>query len=175
MSRSWGAEGFSKSKAHTLEGVVRKLSPKAKQAMYAAADKQLIARGTWDGCAFNAGSLEIADQGVHSFASAAELFEMKASDVQNFIQVWDQTQGSDEQATERLREAILKAGLFTEPGEKKAARVLRETVYKSQEERMKEEFDSLVSSLDVDCVDEMNEEQQALLNDSMAAAELLGV
>lgn len=155
MGRQWGANELGSPKVTTLEEAVSKLNPAAKQAMYGAANKGLIRRGTWDGCAFNAGGKEVGKP-VHSFQAAAMAFKLPVEIVHKFIMIWDRISGSDESATEKLKAAILKAGLFTEPNESAGRRILRETVYKSYETRMKEQFDSIVEGLDIhDASDEL--------------------
>jgi hypothetical protein len=167
QSRSWGVNELG-SVPSSLDSVVGKLNPAAKQAMYAAANKGLIARKTWDGCAFNAGGLEVG-KNVSSYLAASQAFGLDQQVVENFIYCWDGLPGSDYEATEALKEAILKAGLFTEPNESKGRRILRETVYKSFETKQREAFESLVADLDMDDVD------HELVQDIHSAAELLSV
>ena len=167
QSRNWGANELGATPS-SLEGVVGKLNPAAKQAMYAAANKGLIARKTWDGCAFNAGGLEVG-KNVSSYLAAANAFGLDQSVVENFIYCWDGLEGSDYEATEALKEAILKAGLFTEVNESKGRRILRETVYKSFETRKLEEFNAIVADLDLD------DTEHELVQDIHSAAELLSV
>lgn len=169
QSRKWGAGEFGAPVVTSLDSAVAQLNPKTKQAMYAAANKGLIKRGTWDNCAFNAGGIEVGNTDVRSYQSAAATFGVSPTVVINFIKVWDGLGGSDQQATEKLKEAILKAGLYTEPNESAGRRILRETVYKSYETRMKEQFDALVEGLDLDDV------EHELVSDMKEVAELLSV
>lgn len=154
-SRNWG-EGNFRQGNNSLDNIVGELPPNVKQAMYAAANRNLIKRGTWDGCAFNAGSLEVVtsnDQEVcvaQSVDSAAKFFGIDRELVSRFIQKWDSLQGTDEECTARLKKSILAAGLFSEPGESKGKRILRTTVWKSQETIMREKFEALVEGLDLD-------------------------
>lgn len=148
-SRTWGAENFNKPAGGTLEKVVADLNPAAKQAMYAAANKGLIRRGTWDGCAFNAGGYEVGDNNVTSYFAAAKAFGLDEKKVVNFIRVWDGLNGDDETCTNRLKAAILAAGLYTEPGESSSRRILRQTIYKSQETQMREKFEAQIADLDM--------------------------
>lgn len=151
-SRNWGEANFRHGNG-PLESVVGELPPNVKQAMYAAANRNLIKRGTWNGCAFNAGSLEVTDDLnclAVSSVSAANFFGIPVELVNKFIQRWDSLQGTDEDCTAKLKQAILDAGLFSEPNETKGRRVLRTTVWKSQETKMREEFEAIVSELDLD-------------------------
>jgi hypothetical protein len=146
-SRTWGAEHFHATPiSSSLEGVVNQLPPNVKQAMYAAANRGLIKRGTWAGCAFNAA----ADGAVQGFEAAASFFDCPVNLVYDFVRVWDRVYGTDEEATIKLKDALLKAGLFAVPGESRGRRVMRETVWKSQETRMREEFEAIVSGLDLE-------------------------
>lgn len=165
MGRTWGANELGS--VSTLDQVVAKLNPKTKQAMYAAANKGLIRRGTWDGCAFNAAGHEV-EASIASIGKASQTFELSESVVSNFIDVWDRLQGDDEEATDKLKGAILKAGLFSETNESNGRRFLRETVYRSYENRMKDQFEQMVEGLD------MNDETD-LVFDIHSAAELLSV
>jgi hypothetical protein len=167
-SRDWGAGNFGKGgNVSTLEGVVRQLNPAAKQAMYGAANKGLIRRGTWDGCAFNAGGVEVGNNNVGSTFAAAQQFNLPSSTVTRFIEIWDSTNGTDEECTERLKAAILDAGLFTEANESKGRRVLRQTIYKSQETQLREKFEAEVASLD------MSDVHNETVADISAMSELL--
>src|SRR5436189_1996876 len=97
-----------------LVPVVRPLSPKGKQALYAAANSGALKRRTWDGCAFNqAGNL--LGESVQSRRRAAQVFDTTPAVVSHFISVWDQLPGSNEGCTQLLRDAIEEVGLFTEP------------------------------------------------------------
>lgn len=153
QSRNWGEGNFRQGNG-ALEGVVNQLPPNVKQAMYAAANRGLIKRGTWNGCAFNAGSLEVAKTQDECLAvsttSAAKFFGITPELVNTFITRWDALQGTDEECTDRLKKAILDVGLFTEPGESKGRRVLRTTVWKSEETRMREKFEAMVEGLDLE-------------------------
>lgn len=147
-SRTWGAEIHGKN-AGSLVEVVRPLTPKAKKAMYGAAMHGIIARGTWNGCAFNQAGLKEGVQTISSVGAAAQLFDLTPHVVERFINAWDSTPGTDEEATEKLREALVEVGLFSDPNEGKGRRVLRQTIYKSIETQLREEFETLVSGLDL--------------------------
>jgi len=152
-SRNWGEGNFRSRSNETFEGVVQQLPPNVKQAMYAAANRNLIRRGTWNGCAFNAGSLEeFSDDcvsGVRSIQSAASFFNISPGLVESFITKWDALAGTDEECTARLKKAILDAGLFAEPNESRGKRIMRQTVWKSEETRMREQFEEMVEGLDL--------------------------
>lgn len=154
QSRNWGEGNFRQRGDSSFEGIVQQLPPNVKQAMYAAANRDLIKRATWNGCAFNAGSLEVATEKDEclavSVSSAAQFFNIEPELVTKFIQSWDVLPGTDEECTARLKKAILDAGLFAEPGESKGRRVLRTTVWKSEETRMREKFEEMVEGLDLE-------------------------
>lgn len=154
QSRNWGEGNFRQRGNSFFEGIVQQLPPNVKQAMYAAANRGLIKRATWNGCAFNAGSLEVATEKDEclavSISSAAQFFGISTDLVIKFINTWDQLPGSDEECTDRLKKAILDAGLFAEPNESRGKRVLRTTVWKSEETRMREKFEAMVEDLDLD-------------------------
>lgn len=152
QSRNWGEGNFRQRSKHSFEGIVQQLPPNVKQAMYAAVNRGTIKRGTWNGCAFNAGSIEIChdeEKSVKSVEAAARFFNISTELVSRFIRLWDNLPGSTVEANERLKNAILDAGLFSEPNEPRGKRVLRQTVYKSEETRMREEFEALVENLDL--------------------------
>jgi hypothetical protein len=137
----------------TLEGIVTWLNPKAKQAMFSAASHGLIKRKTWDGCAFNAAGKEISRH-VSSNMIAAHAFVLHPTVVGRFISIWDsipRESVSDEEATQMLRNAIEKAGLFTEARQtneskviSKGKRVIKSVLFKGTETRMREEFEALM-------------------------------
>lgn len=137
-----------------LESAVHQLNPQTKQAMYAAAQKRIISKGTWDGCAFNAAGKEKGFD-IGSVGYAARLFDLPGDVVANFISEWD----SGPEDTEALKEILVKVGLYTEPGTPKPKRVMFRK-YTSWETRMKEELD-------------INIEQDILPEGTEEAAELL--
>lgn len=169
MESTWAPPGFSsrQGRPDTLFGAVERLSPKAKQAFYAASLDGPIARGTWNGCAFNAGGSAIGED-VRSLRAAAVAFEMSQKDVSNFIHLWDNfKEANDVDATDKLREFLLEVGLHTQPAGK-ATGTFVVTVHKS-EKTVEQEFDELVAQLgDPDI---MNEFKEA----AIGAKELLGV
>ena len=155
--RDWGAGDFTNSHGGLLIDVVRPLPPNVKQAMYAAAQHNLIRRGTWDGCAFNAAGAIVAEKlsnvntrfYVHSTSDAAKVFAINPNLVQRFITVWDGLPGTDEEATSQLKAALEEIGLFSDPNERKSKRVIRTMLFKSEETKMREQFDKLVENLEV--------------------------
>lgn len=104
----WGASPLTKA--------VCDLNPQAKQAFYAAAASRTINRGTWNGCAFNAGGESLGVKGVSSVQKAAEVFDLPISVVSRFIHAWDKVTGTPEEATQLLRDAITEVGLFSPAG-----------------------------------------------------------
>lgn len=154
----WGLTPF--------ESSVRWLSPKAKQAFYAAAASRTIRQGTWNGCAFNAGAENLGVSGVSSISRAAEVFEMPEKSVSNFIRQWDQLHA--ENPTARLREAIEAVGLFSPRGTLR----LRKLIFAAQnaeEQKAFEHIDQVVS--DETVTDEMIWE---MIEGSKEAMELIG-
>jgi len=143
----WGPAGFSKkNRTINLEDAVKSLTPKAKQAMYAAAKLGPIAQGTWNGCAFNVGGKEIG-QGVSSYAAAAEAFEMPAQDVKNFIRIWDGLKVRN--PTKILMKTIEKVGFLTVPHVNKSGSFVGTytTIIHESEASFRDEFDKMVEDL----------------------------
>ena len=97
---------------NSLRSVVAPFPPQLKQAMYAAADRGLIKRGTWDGCAFNAAGEQI-NKHVTASTHAARAFGVSTSVVDRFIRTWDSMKGSDVRCTGLLKSALLDVGLAT--------------------------------------------------------------
>lgn len=119
-----------------LEGAVMTLNSKAKKAFYGAARRKgTISRGTWNGCAFNAGAEEIGINGIQNFATAAKAMGVSEFTVTKFIKAWDGTiqedhpeyHATDKGATDYLVTLLEKAGLFTDHA------LVRVTVYDAQE------------------------------------------
>jgi hypothetical protein len=145
----WGAKSFhisglnfGKSTGSRLEQACYLLPARVRQAFYGAAMRQgTIARKTWNGCAFNAGSLvnEIQGQkiegkqevisGVQSYMSAAEVFGISEFKVKNFIDAWDGSPyPNDQVATEALVEILERIGLFNDP-DKPKVRIVTHVVH----------------------------------------------
>lgn len=105
-------ERYKGSLTKQLEDAVRKLSPKAKQAMYAAATKNSwdFNRRTWDHCPINAASKELGED-VKSIAVAAGVFDMSFEDVARFINAWDTAFNT----MFDLIQMLLKVGLGSKP------------------------------------------------------------
>lgn len=148
-----------------LRSVVAPFPPQLKQAMYAAAEKRLIARRTWDGCAFNAAGSEVG-QRVTSFHAAATAFDVPQEVVERFINVWDSMQGSDQRCTGLLKAALLDAGLtkgMTIPDRVK--KIVRGYAYKSLETQFHEELANVNSIADLPGMDNIKADAvQVLLN-----------
>lgn len=121
MADEWGAGNFKKvvgldfKEVNGLSNAVAALPVSAKKAFYAAATARTIHRGNWNGCAFNAGGIEIG-QRVNSVGSAARAFGCTTGVVSRFIRFWDGLVArDDDEATGILREKLEEVGLFTEP------------------------------------------------------------
>lgn len=138
-------------RSNPLVSVVRDLPPNAKKAMYAAAEKGLIARRTWNGCAWNAAS-KIATSGrvsANSYTSAADVFGCSPEVVQRFISVWDNLSGTDKRCTALLKDAIDQSGISTEENLNKAVKVLRGFAYKSLDTQFKEQLADVENITDI--------------------------
>jgi len=154
----WGSEGFAS--GNSLEGTVRQLNPKAKQAMYGAARAQTIHKGTWNGCAFNAAGMQLGgsiNETVSSVSRAAEVFGLSENVVQKFITAWDRLPGTNEESTKELIQVLEKVGLFSEASETRLARTIRVTLYKNLENQLREELEAAFESETIEGVCEMNE------------------
>lgn len=119
-----------------LEAAVMALNSKAKKAFYGAARRlNVISRGTWNGCAFNAGAAELGIEGIDTFAAAAKAMGVSHHTVTKFISAWDGTaypgaieyHATDKGATDYLVSLLEKAGLFSDHA------LVRVTVYDAQE------------------------------------------
>ena len=159
---NWGSGNFNKSYFSHTKGVslcntVEQFPSGLKQAMFAAASRGPIMRGTWNGCAFNAAGMEVGKQdSVTSFAVAADTFKCAIAQVKQFIILWDSMPGTNEHCTEVLRTCIEKAGLFSEPGQK-APRIIKLKVYEDQQKKMREQFDTLMEANLIEGTDLMAE------------------
>lgn len=169
MSIDWGSKDFTLSNLNfsvtdgSLESAVKMLKAKTKQAFYAAIVKNgVIHRKTWNGCAYNAGALELENPlEVSSYASASVAFGDTPHVVQKFIHAWDSSRyTSDEFATQALLEMLERVGIFTDPDSPTIRkRIVVRTIHESTmtDQEMLDEFKSIV--LD----NEMNEELAAIL------------
>lgn len=97
-----------------LVPVVRPLSPIARQALLQAANRGVLRRGSWQGCAFNIAGAEVGTP-VRSRGEAACAFSTSPDDVRRFIEVWDGIWGSNRYCTALLRSALVHVGM-TERG-----------------------------------------------------------
>lgn len=140
-----------------LYKAVSRLSAKAKQAMYAAASARKIAQGTWDGCAFNAGGIEIGNSGVTSFQAAATAFGCSLKTVQSFIAAWDTLRADD--PTGVLRETLESVGLFHEPT--RAFKIVRTTEWESEQTKLVNAFKAEMEKPDF-CIEGLAEAQELL-------------
>lgn len=151
---------------NTLTSVVAPFPPALKQAMYAAAEKGLIARRTWNGCAFNAAGSVVGNDGISSYAAAARQFDVPEEVVQRFIATWDGMHGSDERCTGLLKAALLEVGLtegMTIP--QRVTKVIRGYAYKSLETQFHEELANVESIADLPGMTEAKADAvQVLLN-----------
>jgi len=93
-----------------LVPVVRPLTYRSRQAMYAAANAGRLKRRTWNGCAFNGAGTQVGEL-VRSPGDAAFVFGTTPPVVRRFIRVWDGLRGSDQHCTQLLREALEEVGL----------------------------------------------------------------
>lgn len=135
---------------NNLMPIVRKLTPKAKQAMYAAARHSLINRRSWDNCAFNAAGKVVESSNIDSFTKGATAFGMHEGVVRHFIEVWDNSTiylADSKKATDALIYCIEKAGLFTTG--KLKVKVIRDLVHKNRLEKEKEDFEAIVKGVDI--------------------------
>lgn len=146
MTQVWSPKNFvNRGHVHSLKGAIDRLSPKAKQAFYAASLSGPIHRGTWNGCAFNVGGKEIGND-VYSIETAAIVFEMKPVDVSNFISYWDNFRHdlSNVDATDLLRDYLLESGLYEANDSTLGTFVV--SLHKGPE-TIQQEFDELVAQL----------------------------
>jgi hypothetical protein len=98
-----------------LVPVVRPLSPIARQALLQAANRGVLRRGSWQGCAFNIAGAEVGTP-VRSRGEAACAFSTSPEDVRRFIEVWDGIWGSNRYCTALLRNALVHVGMAERAG-----------------------------------------------------------
>lgn len=151
---------------NALIAAVRPFPPQLKQAMYAAAEKRLIKRGTWDGCAFNAAAIDAKGLDVSSFNQAASAFDVPVAIVERFIQTWDALGGTDERCTGLLKAALLDVGLTEELSvPERVKKIVRGYAYKSLETQFHEELANVDSIADLPGMDNVKADAvQILLN-----------
>lgn len=135
--------------SNPLVGVVRPLPVRARQAMYAAAEKGLIARKTWNGCAWNAAGEQVAPgSSIQNFAMAARVFDCNEQLVSNFISVWDALKGSDARCTALLKAAIEEVGI-TSNVTSGLVKAVRGYAYKSADTAFREQLADVTSLADM--------------------------
>jgi hypothetical protein len=141
----WGATNFKSSPNFqvTMFDVIKDFSPSLKQAMYAAANKGIIRRRTWDNCGLNAAGKELNIGGIESIETAAKAFGVSQAIAQKFIDIWDAMPGSDEECTEWLKQEILTVGLFTTPLDV-LPRIIRRKTFVAQTTE-EQEFEKLMN------------------------------
>lgn len=140
---NWGHELFTGNTPKTsLEEVVWNFPPGLKQAMYAAASRKVIKRGTWKGCALNEAGKEV-HESVDGLMPAARTFKVPPQMISNFVQVWDMQRGSDVECTRKLLEALKKADLWRN-AETKPPRIFNVKVYESQQSALHRQFEELM-------------------------------
>lgn len=148
-----------------LRSVVAPFPPQLKQAMYAAAEKGLIRRRTWDGCAFNAAGTQVGKH-VSAVSHAADAFDVPSEVVSRFISTWDGLYGTDERCTGLLKAALLDVGL-TEgyTVSERVKKIVRGYAYKSLETQFHEELANVESISDLPGMDLVKADAvQVLLN-----------
>lgn len=136
-------------RSNPLVSVVRDLPPNAKKAMYAAAEKGLIKRRTWNGCAWNKAAEMVGHKNVKDSTLAASVFGCSSAKVSNFISVWDNLPGTDARCTALLKDAIDQSGISTEENMNKAVKVLRGFAYKSLDTQFKEQLADVDNITDI--------------------------
>lgn len=159
----WFPKGVNKTEVG-LGRSVNNLSEKARKAMLGAIEKfGTIARGTWDGCAWNAACEVMGISNVGSSRQASEVFPDDSSgSISEFIHYWDKLPGTDEEATALLREYLIE-------GFKQSTGDIVVVVHESEETKLNKEFQSLVDSLDISA-DGKTEDQQEFAEDVAAVA-----
>lgn len=166
---NWAPEGFGKShnRISSLREACLNLTPKAKQAMYAAAKRGPIAQRTWDGCAFNAAGTEIQyEDNVGDYHTAARAFDMTVADVRAWISFWDRYASPD--PTADLVNTLDSVGLFSSPeGKGFAGKTFVKVVHESEQTK----FERLVADLDLDAA--VSEEDAEFKRGVASAAELI--
>lgn len=121
--------------AMNLARAVAALNVQTKQAMFAAATKRSIKRGTWSGCAFNAAGIE-ENRAVSTTIQAAQVFGLPEHVVSRFIMAWDQTvrNMSEAEANELLKNLLTDSNLHEDDYEKLEPAEFK--VYESMESKI---------------------------------------
>jgi hypothetical protein len=96
---------------NVLVSVVRALPVQGRRALYAAANRGHLRRGTWNGCAFNRAG-EMLGVPVRSRAEAAVALGTTDEVIDRFLEVWDGLSGSNRNCTAILRDALEHTGLL---------------------------------------------------------------
>ncbi len=111
--------------------------------MFAAARAGVIARKTWNGCAWNAAGKDEGLNNISSTTAASGAFGVDEYHVSRFIKTWDNLHGvTNKEATAMLITAIEHVGLFTEPGMGRTTRIVKAYAFKSQATKFAEQLDS---------------------------------
>ncbi len=96
---------------NVLVSVVRALPAESRRALYGAANRGPLQRGTWNGCAVNRAG-EMLGMPARSRAEAAVALGTTGEVIDRFLEVWDGLSGSNRNCTAILREALERAGLL---------------------------------------------------------------
>jgi hypothetical protein len=160
---TWGNGNFGDPHKPLVQAI-KLLNPKAKQAMYGAARSQTIVKGNWNGCAFNKAGEQISmelggtiKETVTSSERAAEVFGLSVMVVNKFIKAWDDLPGSDEESTKILIECLERVGLFSEAGQSRVTRKVRQVLHENVERKLLEELEKQLDDNKVEGVCEAGE------------------
>lgn len=181
MPGNWGSEhfritglNFSGVGDFSLEAAVTMLPARVKQAFYGAAMRQgVLRRSTWNGCAFNAGSMEIQENNngllAYSIESSAKMFNISSALVKRFISAWDHSKyPNDREATQALVEMLERIGIFTDP-DMPTVKIISTRVYEGNmtDEQLLDSFNVAIRT------DALDDELKALVEE--AESLLVGV
>jgi hypothetical protein len=97
--------------SEALTRVVQEFDPGVRRALYAAANRGSLRRGTWNGCALNRAGAELGAK-VSNTYDATTALGIPSERVKDFLTIWDRMRGSDAFCTAVLRDAILRVGLY---------------------------------------------------------------
>jgi hypothetical protein len=153
-------------KKSTPHKVIASLSTTAKESMLAAAKKHNFAKSTWNGCAFNAASQEDG-QNIQGTKPTAEYFGMAPVEVSAFIGWWDSSPCTTKELVTAI-ETSLREDWSAKDDEVRRYEVLVHEHVPTEEEK----FNSLVESLDLQCEDR-DETQQEFAESVDLAGQLL--